>query len=448
MYIYRIVSREATPSNIPPAETEFSRAPQNGNLKKALVVGSAVGLGAAGLMYARSRQNQALELGAPQLLGGLGPEAQIDSPKAGSSRTFKFEGMAEKIKPSQDYSMTPRGVKRLNKYVADIKNSRIGMNFIDPEQLEVASQSLDVKKLVTTLPEGMTLNDFEGMVELSAYTECATPIYSGEFREGSDASGSSWLRDFNDDIWDPDETGHALPFEIILLQLGHSQASIDARKREVLSRIHQHGKGYTNAHLTGFGMIQEYLTVHWYKQIYDILRPSNPEVADGVDLVKQREGLHTTWYRDMTAIQIEENPRLIRHVAEEAVRFQMPGTELVPDLQAKVDDWMKLMGADLSKIYKDLVRLHKHVSGTVANGGRLMVDIGALTGMPIKGPVDARHLKMVLDHAPVVGDYGYALIGAGIMQKFGLGEEPEYYGGLLGPAKKAVVNLIASNVSI
>ena len=41
--------------------------------------------------------------------------------------------------------------------------------------------------------------------------------------------------------------------------------------------------------------------------------------------MKQRETLHTIWYRDMTALQLEANPRLLGHIAEALTSFEVAG---------------------------------------------------------------------------------------------------------------------------
>ena len=61
----------------------------------------------------------------------------------------------------------------------------------------------------------------------------------------------------------------------------------------------------------------------------NLLKGQAPEAAHMVFRVKKRETLHTLWYRDMTAIQIEANPHLVEDVATEILSFDMPGASLV-----------------------------------------------------------------------------------------------------------------------
>ena len=125
-------------------------------------------------------------------------------------------------------------------------------------------------------------------------------------------------------------------------------------------------------------MLQELLTRNWYQQTQRILRQASPEAARMVNMVGVREALHTVWYRDMTAFQIEENPELITNVAEALKRFQMPGNMLVPELQSKADRWLHAMhGGDLASVKRDVVRLaHAALGSDSRNLGKLLIEMG------------------------------------------------------------------------
>lgn len=141
-----------------------------------------------------------------------------------------------------------------------------------------------------------------------------------------------------------------------------------------------------------------------------------------VQRVQQREAIHATWYRDMTAIQIEENPRLIKHMAEAYARFQMPGNEIVPHLEAHAHEWMFAMGEDINRVKRDLLNLNNLVlHGNPELAGRLLVDMADLQGKKL-GPFSAHHMNLALNRFGRVGGAGYGLIGEAAMQKVGLGE--------------------------
>ena len=85
----------------------------------------------------------------------------------------------------------------------------------------------------------------------------------------------------------------------MFLNLGFSDAELDREIRETRERQYIHGSGDTPVHITTFGMIQEYLTDNWHGLIAGLMKNSAPEAAYIANRIKQRETLHTVWYRDM-----------------------------------------------------------------------------------------------------------------------------------------------------
>ena len=109
-------------------------------------------------------------------------------------------------------------------------------------------------------------------------------------------------------------------------------------------------------------MIEEYLTDSYHGLIAGMLRKSAPEAAHMVFCVKRRETLHAAWYRDMTAIQVESNPRFVEDIVSEIMTFDMPGASLVTELQAEGKRWQLLMGINVEQVFGDLIRLMHEIS--------------------------------------------------------------------------------------
>ena len=97
-------------------------------------------------------------------------------------------------------------------------------------------------------------------------------------------------------------------------------------------------------------MIQECLTDSWHGLIGNLLAKRAPEAAHMVRRVKRRETLHAVWYRDMTAIQLGANPRLVSEVAGEICTFDMPSVSLVPEFQSEALRWQEHDGRQLETI--------------------------------------------------------------------------------------------------
>jgi hypothetical protein len=164
-------------------------------------------------------------------------------------------------------------------------------------------------------------------------------------------------------------------------------------------------------------MIQEYVTDNWHGLISTLLRPTVPGAAHLAGRVKQRETLHTIWYRDMTALQLEANPRLLCHIAEAASSFEMPGKSLVPELEHEVPRWLPLLGNDFERWARDITRLLFQIVGDTRRAGQLVVSIAAQRGTRI-GPLHPGVIRAALDR---LGGPGYGLVGEALLERVGLG---------------------------
>ncbi len=288
---------------------------------------------------------------------------------------------------------------------------------VDPAEIADLKGTMDVRATMDQLPEGLSEDDFTGILKLAMLTECATDSYATAIQERSDTYDTPWLGRFNQNVWVPDERCHADPYREMFLTLGYSEAELDAEILETQEREYIHRSGDTPVHITTFGMIQEYLTDNWHGLIADLLKSSSPAASHIANRIKQRETLHTIWYRDMTALQVEANPHLIQHVGEALVGFRMPGQELLPALQNRVPGWLPSMNANFDLMTKDLVRhIHGSLGDSLHNSGELLVSIAAERDMKL-GPVHPSHLRKALNR---LGGPGYGLIGEALLMKVGL----------------------------
>jgi hypothetical protein len=200
------------------------------------------------------------------------------------------------------------------------------------------------------------------------------------------------------------------------MNLGYDEAELDREIRHTQEIDYTHRGGDTPVHVTTFGIVQEYLTDNWHGLVAGMLRASSPAAAYMATRVKRRETLHTVWYRDMTALQVEADPRFMRSVAEALLKFEMPGNTLVPDLQRSVGRWMPLMGADWERITRDLVRLIHETMTDMRMTGALLLELAAERGIHL-GPVSPATIRMALDR---LGGPGYGLLGEALLERVGL----------------------------
>jgi hypothetical protein len=216
----------------------------------------------------------------------------------------------------------------------------------------------------------------------------------------------------------------------MLRSLGCSDAEMEREIQETRERRYVHSAGDTPIHLTTFTMVQEYLTDHWYGMIGRITREAAPVASRMTGRVKQRETLHAMWYRDMTAIQVEANPRLLPHIGEAIVHFQMPGNVLLPSLQAQVPRWLSVAQTDLDEMVRGLIRVLEAALPDTRSAGALVMEVASAKGMRL-GPLSARHVNAALRR---LGGPGYGLIGEALLDRAGLGylfrdaEQPSQWG--------------------
>ncbi|HEX5940106.1 MAG TPA: hypothetical protein VFZ12_07070 [Dehalococcoidia bacterium] len=289
-------------------------------------------------------------------------------------------------------------------------------SFVDVNEFIELQQKLDVRAAIKTLPQGLSEEDFAGILKLALLTECATETYGDAIGERARRFDARWLERFNTNVWVPDELTHHTPYKYILMNLGFSEAELDREIKAAQDAPFEHRGGDLPVQVTTFGVVQEYLTDNWHGLIAQLLKTASPEASYMATRVKRRETLHTVWYRDMTALQIEANPRLLPLVAEALIKFELPGNYVAPEFQKHATRWLPHMGADFDRITRDLVRLIYEMAGDTSRAGRLLVDIADQKGFKL-GPVSPRTLRTALDR---LGGPGYGLIGEALLEKMGL----------------------------
>lgn len=307
-----------------------------------------------------------------------------------------------------DYNLKDNS--RLYAYVNNVVQTGT-KGIIKPGELTDLTKHLDANKVIESLPDGLSEEDFLNTLRLSLFTECATDTYAKVFVSSARKHDQPWLGRFTEAVWVPDELMHYLPFKTMLMQLGFSEDTLNKDIKDAQETDYVHEAGTTPIHLTTFGTAQEYLTDNWYGLQYKILRAASPKAAHMVARVKQRETLHTIWYRDMTALQIEENPDLISHVAETSSRFKMPGNQIIPELQNRAVDWMPFMGADFVRMKKDLIRIILQITQSPQKTGRLVMEVAEQQGVKL-GPISISQVNAAINK---FGSPGYGLIGEALM---------------------------------
>ena len=284
---------------------------------------------------------------------------------------------------------------------------------IDPKEYDT---DLNMSGVLKTLPEGVSEDDLFGILKLAMLTECATDSYAAAISERGRQYDAPWLVRFNERVWAPDEYMHAEPFKLALLSLGFSEAELDREIRETQEKPFIHVGGDIPVQVTTFGMVQEYLTDHYHGLIARLLKPGAPRASQMAFAIKKRETLHMIWYRDMTAIQVAANPDFVHNVADELVRFRLPGNSLIPDLQSRAIEWLPKMGADFGQVARDLVRHLHAIVGSEKLLGRMVADMAQHKDFGL-GALKGRQVKWALERG---NGWAYSLVGEAVLERLGL----------------------------
>lgn len=99
---------------------------------------------------------------------------------------------------SVGFHLPPRAASRLDTLVDGIEANPGPL--LNPAALREASEDLDIRSAIEQLPDGMSLEDFVGILKLAMLTECATDSYSAVFQDGAERFDSPWLGRFNERI--------------------------------------------------------------------------------------------------------------------------------------------------------------------------------------------------------------------------------------------------------
>lgn len=320
-----------------------------------------------------------------------------------------------------DFKISETGQKRLDDYVDNLIKHPQGQMVGETDFSQTRPfQVKDVRRFILEqgIPNPLSEEDLVNTFCLSYFTEVGTESFAQVFDESSKRYNVPALGGFNRKVWVPDEMQHHDPFKKVLMESGMSEEELDRKTKQVQEMIYTHTSGATPIHLTTFGMIQEYLTDHWYGLQSVFLEKVSPLTADLIRKVKKRERLHMKWYSDMTAIQVADNPDLIHKVAEATAKFEMPGNKLVPHLQEKSREWIPRMGGDFDLIKKEVLRSSLNALGNDPRKlGRVLVEIGAIKDMKIKNIFPVKALHNILK---ITGGRGAGIVGEAALKNSGL----------------------------
>lgn len=287
---------------------------------------------------------------------------------------------------------------------------------IAPADFESSFNGLRVTELAKSLPPGLGEEGFIRILKFAYLTEAATETYAQEIAQVARDYEQDWLGEFNERVWTPDEMTHRLPYRGLLLQMDVPERELDLEEKEAQERDYTHLRKHTPMYVTSFGTYQEGLTDFWHGQIATLLAPTNPEAARDVLKVKKRETLHEMWYADMSALQLDDNPKLMADMIDALLQFNMPYNEIVPQLADKLPEFIEGAEIDLRWIKKHIIDLtYQILQKDPEQAGKLVLQAAAKHGIKL-GPINARHLAGAFSK---FGGAGRGIFGEALLESVG-----------------------------
>lgn len=255
---------------------------------------------------------------------------------------------------------------------------------------------------------------FIDSLRLAMLTECATDSYAVRIGECAQSYKLDWLYAFNWRFWRPDELTHFTPYKWVLMKLGFYECDLDRQIEEARAAVFVHRGINTPWGVAAFGTVQEYLTGNFHRLLASLFQLTSEYAATGIRRVEAREWLHTRLYRDMLVIQVEDRPEILPDVFEALLRFEMPGNQVVPELQAQATKYLPVLGSDLRAISGDLVSMLHYITRDVRTTGQLALRLAAEKGYSTRW-ISLQRVEAAIN---LLGGMGRGLIGEAVLAKY------------------------------
>ena len=306
-------------------------------------------------------------------------------------------------------------MKLLDRYVSEQIPK---LKMVQTKHLEGMFENYSPDEIVNG--SGMNSEELVQSFRLSLITESLTEEYSKTFRIGAKKYSCAWLHRYVTEFWEPDELGHADPFKNILVDFGLDQTLLEKEIKDARDQTDyflRHSSGFHPISLTTYGMIQECITDYWY-ELQRGFFPGESNTSKVLSLIKGREALHTVQFRDLTAIQIENDPKLIEEVAFAVINFKMPANHIpiVKGIESKTQGWIPKMNGNTTELITRVIANIQQSLNDKAMLGRIILQYSSREDKKFFEAIPQNTLIYCL--SKVKG--GYGLVGELILEQLGL----------------------------
>ena len=255
---------------------------------------------------------------------------------------------------------------------------------------------------------------------LSMITESLTEQYADTFIKGALDFKATWLTNYIENFWVPDELGHMDPFKNVLMDLGYNESELEQQikdAKEQTDYLKSHGSDISPIALTTYGMVQECITDFWYELQLEFF-PLESGTRKAISKIKGREALHTVQFRDLTSIQLENDPSLLLSILETITKFQMPGNHIniVKDIEEKSKTLIPKMDGEVIELVRRIIKHTQIVLNDTEKIGQLFTLYGSKQDKQLIKYIPNNTLFGLFNFV----NYGHGLIGEIILEKIGL----------------------------
>lgn len=156
--------------------------------------------------------------------------------------------------------------------------------------------------------------------------------------------------------WGYEESKHALSLREYLIRSGQRTESQMFDYEEAINANQWKMPFETARQMTFYGAVQELATFMMYKHQEKLARERGDKVLGALyGFIARDEAAHAEFYRKVTALEItEDREGSIMDMALVFKNFRMPGTDLVPDYDARTEVMRKTGGVDRGVFFREV----------------------------------------------------------------------------------------------
>lgn len=172
------------------------------------------------------------------------------------------------------------------------------------------------------------------------------------------AAGATGKLRFLDQVWLPEESGHAtVTYEMAIRSGGISGSAMDEHVNRIKERGFSIGVNYSLIQTDIYSLIQEKVARYSYNPTMKT-GSGDPVINKGFTDLAGQESFHAHVYYEHAKAIFESNPQHKDYLADQVIEavadFKLPGHHMFPELQKDSPKWAKRLGFPYKLLLKEL----------------------------------------------------------------------------------------------